>query len=219
MITSAVNALLLALLTLLPTASRSVASDDPRDADENVVVTVGDRDFSFDNDDPVTVRVGRRGFIGVTLLEITPELRAHFGAPKDAGVLVSDVRADTPASKAGVEVGDVITSVDGKRVESSRDVSRGIRSRKAGETVQLDIVRGRAARKMSVTVEEREARERSIDLGDMKDTLRRHAWVMRDFGSGDHPAIENLEDLPRMSNRLEELEKRVKELEKRLPGR
>ena len=120
MITSAVNALLLALLTLLPTASRSVASDDPRDADENVVVTVGDRDFSFDNDDPVTVRVGRRGFIGVTLLEITPELRAHFGAPKDAGVLVSDVRADTPASKAGVEVGDVITSVDGKRVESSR---------------------------------------------------------------------------------------------------
>jgi hypothetical protein len=75
---------------------------------------------------------------------------------------------------------------------------------------------------MSVTVEEREARERTIDLGDlgdMKDKLRRHAWVMRDFGSGDHPVIENLDELPRMSDRLEELEKRVKELEKRLPGR
>jgi membrane-associated protease RseP (regulator of RpoE activity) len=218
MITSAVNAFLLALLTLLPTASRSVRSDDPRDADGNVVVTVGDGDFSFDNDEPVVVRVGRRGFIGVTLLEITPELRAHFGAPKDAGVLVSDVRADTPAAKAGVEVGDVITSVDGKRVQSSRDVSRGIRSRKAGDTVALDVIRGGASRKLSVTVDERGDGERSIDLGNMKDTLRRHAWVMRDF-DGNHPLIENLDDSPRMRDRIDELEKRVKELEKRLPGR
>ena len=218
MITSAVNALLLALLTLLPTAARSTGADDPRDPDENVVVTVGDGDFSFDHDDPVIVRVGRRGFIGVTLLEITPELRAHFGAPKDAGVLVSDVRADTPAAKAGVEVGDVITSVDGERVQGSRDISRGIRNHKAGETVALDVVRGRASRKLTVTVEERRDGERSIDLGDMKDTLRRHAWVMRDF-DGNHPLIENLDDFPRMRDRIDELEKRVKELEKRLPGR
>lgn len=218
MITSAVNALLLALLTLLPTAARSTGPDESDGSGANVIF-LGNDDVEFENGEPVVVRVGRRGFVGVTLLEITPELRAHFGAPNDAGVLVSEVESGTPAAKAGVEVGDVITEIDGKRVESSRDLSRGIRSRKAGETVQLDIVRGRAARKMSVTVEEREARERSIDLGDMKDTLRRHAWVMRDFGSGDHPVIENLEDLPRMSDRLKELEKRVKELEKRLPGR
>jgi membrane-associated protease RseP (regulator of RpoE activity) len=224
MITAAVNAHLLALLTLLPTAARSTGTDDSEHSGDKVVFA-GTDDVEFENGEPVIVRVGRRGFIGVTLLEITPELRAHFGAPKDAGVLVSDVESGTPAAKAGLEVGDVITEIDGKRVESSRDLSRGIRSRKAGETVQLDIVRGRAARKMSVTVEEREGRERSIDLGDlgdlgdMKDKLRRHAWVMRDFGSGDHPVIENLDELPRMSDRLDELEKRVKELEKRLPGR
>ena len=218
MITSAVNALLLALLTLLPTATRSTGPDDSDGSGANVIF-LGNDDVEFENGEPVVIRVGRRGFIGVTLLEITPELRAHFGAPKDAGVLVSDVESGTPAAKAGLEVGDVITEIDGKRVESSRDLSRGIRSRKAGETVQLDVVRARASRKMSVPVEEREARERSIDLGDMKDKLRRHAWVMRDFGSGDHPVIENLEDLPRMTDRLEELEKRVKELEKRLPGR
>jgi membrane-associated protease RseP (regulator of RpoE activity) len=221
MITSAVNALLLALLTLLPTAARSTGPDESDGSGANVIF-LGNDDVEFENGEPVVVRVGRRGFIGVTLLEITPELRGHFGAPKDAGVLVSDVESGTPAAKAGLEVGDVITEIDGKRVESSRDLSRGIRSRKGGETVQLDVVRGRAARKMSVTVEEREGRERSIDLGDlgdMKDKLRRHGWVMRDFGSGDHPVIENLEALPRMSDRLEELEKRVKELEKRLPGR
>jgi membrane-associated protease RseP (regulator of RpoE activity) len=221
MITSAVNALLLALLTLLPTAARSTGPDESDGSGANVIF-LGNDDVEFENGEPVVVRVGRRGFIGVTLLEITPELRGHFGAPKDAGVLVSDVESGTPAAKAGLEVGDVITEIDGKRVESSRDLSRGIRSRKGGETVQLDVVRGRAARKISVTVEEREGRERSIDLGDlgdMKDKLRRHGWVMRDFGSGDHPVIENLEALPRMSDRLEELEKRVKELEKRLPGR
>ena len=218
MITSAVKGLLLALLTLLPTAARSASAGDSRDPDENVVVTVGDGDFQFENDDPVILRVGRRGFIGVTLLEITPELRVHFGAPKDAGALVSDVQADSPAARAGLEVGDVITAVDGKRVGWSGDVSRGIRSRKAGETVPLDVVRGRAPRKLTVTVDERRQRERSIDLGDMKDTLRRHAWTMHDFGRN-HAIIENLDDFPGMSDRLEELEKRVKELEKRLPGR
>jgi membrane-associated protease RseP (regulator of RpoE activity) len=209
MITSAVNALLLALLTLLPTAVRSARAPE---------VTVGDGDFQFDGDDPVILRVGRRGFIGVTLLEITPELRVHFGAPKDAGVLVSDVQADTPAAKAGLEVGDVITAVDGKRVGWSGDVSRRIRTRKAGDTVPLDVVRGGASRKLTVTVEERGARERSIDLGDMKDNLRRHAWTMRDFGKG-HAFVQNLDDFPGMRDRIDELEKRVKELEERLPGR
>lgn len=210
MITSAVNALLLALLTLLPTAAGSAGARE--------VITVGDGDIQFDGDDPVILRVGRRGFIGVNLMEITPELRVHFGAPKDAGVLVSDVRSDTPAARAGLEVGDVITAVDGKRVRWSGDVSREIRSRKAGDTVPLDVVRGGASRKLTVTVEERRDRERSIDLGDMKDTLRRNARTMRDFG-WNHAIVENLDDLPRMSDRLEELEKRVKELEKRLPGR
>jgi hypothetical protein len=218
MITSAVNALLLALLTLLPTAARSHRADDPKDRDENVVVTLGDEDLEVGGDDPVIVRVGRRGFIGVSLLAITPELRVHYGAPKDAGVLVSDVQADTPAAKAGLEVGDVITAVDGKVVGWTGDVSRGIRSKKAGETVQLDVVRERAPRKLTVTVGERPARERSIDPGDMKDNLRRYAWTMRDFGRG-HAIVENLDDFDGIRDRIEKLEKRVKELEKRLSGR
>ena len=221
MITSAVNALLLALLTLLPTPARSDRTDDPKDPDENIVVTLGDEDLEPDGDDPVVLRVGRRGFIGVSLIEITPELRVHYGAPKDAGVLVSDVQADTPAAKAGLEVGDVITAVDGTRVAWTGDVSRRIQSRKAGETVQLDVVRERTPRKLTVTVGERARRERSIDLGDMKDNLRRHAWVMKDFGKDfgkGHAVLENLQDFRGMRDRLEDLEKRMKELEKRLPG-
>jgi membrane-associated protease RseP (regulator of RpoE activity) len=217
MITSATSAVLLALLTLLPTAARSTGTDDTTASGANVIF-LGDDDVEFENGEPLIVRVNKRGYIGVTLLEITPELRAHFGAPKDAGVLVSGVTADTPADKAGLEVGDVFIAVDGKRADWSGDVSREIRDRKAGETVSIEVVRGGAARKLTVTVEERPRRERSIDLGDMKDSLKRYAGTMRDFGRG-HPFIENLDDFRGMHDRIEELEKRVKELEKRMPGR
>lgn len=224
MITAAANALLMALLMLFPTAPPSQRADDPEDRKvekvvEKVVVAVGDEDFAFqaDGDDPVVLRLGRRGFIGVRLVEITPELRAHYGAPRDAGVLVSEVESDSPAARAGVQVGDVITEVDGERVDWTGDLSRAVRRKNAGETVELDVIRGRASRKLSVTVEERKGRDREIDLGDLGRNIRRH-WVLRDHDSKG-PLIENLEDLPSLKDRLEDLEKRVKELEGRLPAR
>ena len=151
------------------------------------------------------------------LIEITSELRAHFGAPRDAGVLVGEVDADTPAAKAGIEVGDVITAVDGERVGSTGDVSSTIHRKKAGETAQIDLIRGRASRRVSVQVEERKA-ERSIDLGDLGDHLRDHAWAMHDLEKT-RPLLGDLEGLSRMRKRIAELEKRMSDLEKRLRAR
>ncbi len=217
MTASVINAVLLALLALLPSAGSSRGEGDPKKevVDKKVVVTLGDEDIDVDGDDPVVVHVGRRGFLGVRLLEITPELRAHFGAPRGAGVLVSDVEAGTPAAKAGLEVGDVITAVDGERVGWAGEVSRAVGRKKGGETVQIDVVRSRASRKLSVTIEERKGHERSIDLGDLGDHLRRHAWEMRDLDKA-HPLLGDFEDLSRMRKRMEDLEKRMSELEKRL---
>jgi membrane-associated protease RseP (regulator of RpoE activity) len=218
MIASAINAVLLALLTVLPTAAGSQRSADDvkkEDIDEKVVVSLGDEDLDVDTDtdDPVVVHVGRRGFLGVRLIEITPELRAHFGAPRDAGVLVAEVDADTPAAKGGIEVGDVITAVDGTSVGWTGDVSRAIGRKKGGETAQIDLVRGRASRRLAVKVEERRGRERSIDLGDLGDHVRRHAWVMRDLEKV-RPLLG--EGLSGMRKRMAELEKRLSVLEKRL---
>jgi membrane-associated protease RseP (regulator of RpoE activity) len=218
MIASAINAVLLALLTVLPTAAGSHRSADDvkkEDIDEKVVVSLGDEDLDVDTDadDPVVVHVGRRGFLGVRLIEITPELRAHFGAPRDAGVLVAEVDADTPAAKGGIEVGDVITAVDGESVGWTGDVSRAIGRKKGGEIAQIDLVRGRASRRLAVKVEERKGRERSIDLGDLGDHVRRHAWVMRDLEKV-RPLLG--EGLSGMRKRMAELEKRLSELEKRL---
>ena len=211
MITAAWKAILLSLLLLVPTAEARPADDD------KVIVSVDDDDDDVDVRGPILVKVGSRGFIGVTLVEITPELRAHYGAPKEAGVVVSGVEADTPAGKAGIQVGDVITSVDGNRVRWTGDVSRAVREKKAGETVEIEIVRDRAPRKVTVTVEERKGRERSFDFRDFrdfKDDFKNRTWVVRDFDK--FPVIENLEDLRGMREKMEDLEKRVKELEKRL---
>ena len=221
MLSTAFNGFLLALLMLLPTAGQR-STDDPADKDreERVIVRVdGD---GVDVDDPIVVRVGRGGFMGVRLIGITDDLRGHYGAPKDAGVLVAEVEAGSPAARAGIEVGDVITGVEGKSVTSTREVLRTIRGKKGGETVDVELVRGRSPRKETVTLDERRASEREIDLGGVHDKLRRHAWAFRDgnWKGGDlrmpRFKVENLEELPSLRDRLEELEKRVKDLESKL---
>jgi C-terminal processing protease CtpA/Prc len=222
MLSTAFNGLLLALLMLLPTAGQR-ATDDPGDKDreEKVIVRVDGDDVDVDVDDPIVVRVGRGGFIGVRLIGITDELRGHYGAPKDAGVLVAEVEAGSPAARAGIEVGDVITGVEGKSVTSTWELLRTIRGKKGGDTVDVELVRGRSPRKVTVTLEERKASEREIDLGGVPDKLRRHAWAFR---GGDWQErvkmprfqIENLEELPSLRERLQELEKRVKDLESKL---
>jgi membrane-associated protease RseP (regulator of RpoE activity) len=223
MLSTAFNGLLLALLMLLPTAGQR-GTDDPGDKDheERVIVRVDGDDVDGDVDDPIVVRVGRGGFMGVRLIGITDELRGHYGAPKDAGVLVAEVEAGSPAARAGIEVGDVITGVEGKSVTSTWELLRTIRGKKAGDTVDVELVRGRSPRKVTVTLDERKTSEREIDLGGVHDKLRRHAWAFRDgdWKDGDLPMprfkIENLEELPSLSDRLQELEKRVKDLESRL---
>src|SRR6185436_9833525 len=86
---------------------------------------------------------GKRAFLGVSLTDISPELREHFGAPKDSGVLVGNIEDGSPAEKAGVRVGDIIVAVDGKDVESSWDLRKALQGKKDGDTARIEVVRGR----------------------------------------------------------------------------
>ena len=116
-----------------------------------------------DGDDPMIIGIGgRRGFIGVRLIEISDDLRKHYGASADAGVLVSEVEADSPAAKAGIQVGDIITQADGDRVDSTWDLSRAVREKKTGDKVRLQVLRDRRTQDVTVTLEEREGHEGRI---------------------------------------------------------
>ena len=173
------------------------------------------------------VRVFRDGGsrLGVQLLDITPELRTHFGAPKDAGVLVATVEKDSPASRAGIEVGDVVTSVDGDKVESPGELARAIRRKSGGETVALEVVRKGASKKLTAKVEERPHENAEIleipgrEFGrDLEREIRRGLRGVRPFvWDFDHDGLRALpsEDVRKLRERLDRLERRLKDLEGR----
>ena len=67
-----------------------------------------------------------RGWIGVQIQPVTPEIADSLGLKKPAGALVAEPQKDGPAAKAGIQAGDVITAVNGKPVTDARDLARKI---------------------------------------------------------------------------------------------
>jgi serine protease Do len=119
----------------------------------------GPFDFDFDWDG-IPRLTSPRARLGVQLNEMTPELAEYFGA-KDGGVLVARVTPDSPAAKAGLKAGDVITSIDGDRVRDTEDVIDELRD-KDGE-ITLGIVRDKKESSVKTTIEERPAMRRPAD--------------------------------------------------------
>ena len=101
---------------------------------------------------------GGGAFLGVQLSDLTAELRAHFGVPEDAGVLVGKVVDGSPAFRAGVEVGDIVTAVDGEPMDSASALARAIGGHGDGDTVVLEVWRDGRMEKISAALEERERR-------------------------------------------------------------
>lgn len=110
---------------------------------------------------PMIVHFGASGpRLGVGLTELTPELRTHFGVPEDAGVMVSKVVEGSAAWNAGLQAGDIVSSVDGETVASSGALARAIRGREAGDVVTLGRWRDGGFDTLSATLDEGESAER-----------------------------------------------------------
>ncbi len=92
--------------------------------------------------------------------EVDPQSGRAYGLGTDHGVLVREVNPDSPAAKAGVQPRDIITEVNGDRVESWNDFVRDIVTKKVGDTIKLTIVRNGTSRATSVTLTERPAEPR-----------------------------------------------------------
>lgn len=110
-------------------------------------------EFFGPGEGPMAFAFAGRGRLGVTVQELTPDLATYFGV-KD-GVLVSSVQADTPAAKAGVKAGDVITSVDDKAVTRSSELIQALRD-KDGE-VTIGVTRDKKAMTLKTTLEKPKA--------------------------------------------------------------
>jgi serine protease Do len=110
-------------------------------------------DFHFDTPMIVGELDGRAPFLGINAEDLSGQLGAYFGAPDGVGVLVREVRAGTPAEKAGLKAGDVITNVDAKPVGSLSELRQQLRDKSDQKAVSLGIVRKGSEMSLSVTME------------------------------------------------------------------
>ena len=95
-----------------------------------------------------------RGWIGVTIQTVTPDLAQSFGMKEAKGALVGDVVKGGPAEKGGVRTGDVIVSFDGKNVKTSNDLPRLVAETPVGKSVDIAVIREGKEVHVSVKVEE-----------------------------------------------------------------
>ncbi len=95
-----------------------------------------------------------RGYLGVSIQELTQDLAKQFGAADTKGVLVSDVLADSPAKRAKLERGDVIVEFDGRAVENPTQFRNLVAQTPIGKKVRVKFLRGGKERDLEVTIAE-----------------------------------------------------------------
>jgi serine protease Do len=93
-----------------------------------------------------------RGWLGVAMQPLSPELAKALGRPNVAGALVANAQADSPAAKAGIEQGDVITAAGGKEIKTPRDLARVVGDTKPGSKLELTLAREGKERTVTVAV-------------------------------------------------------------------
>lgn len=92
--------------------------------------------------------------VGITTSALTKQLADFFGVSGGQGLLISSISENSPASRAGLKAGDVITEVDGEKIEDSGDFIRALNKKEEGD-VTLTIIRDKSQRTIKVTPEKR----------------------------------------------------------------
>src|SRR5581483_1533275 len=93
-----------------------------------------------------------RGYLGITLQNLTAENAPLLGVKSEKGAVVADVTPNGPGAKAGLKAGDVITGFNGKAVQGMEDLTMDVVAEAPGSTVTLDVVRNGQSMKMTATL-------------------------------------------------------------------
>jgi len=168
--------------------------------EQSLTVTLGERAAVEAPAFPGLPGVRRPAFLGVQTQPLTPEVKERLSVEAEAGAVVTEVVASSPAARAGLKRDDVITAVNDQPVKAPTDLLDAVQKAGPGKEVALQVVRGKEKRSVKATLAEGafgyfltpgEHRFPTVDVGSMFDQGRR----------------------------IRELERRVEELEKKLRER
>jgi len=144
----------------------SATLGNSRDRIERTYTFAGPRgEFKFDSemfrfDMPNFFVASRAPLLGISAEDISGQLGAYFGAPGGEGILVREVNAGSPAEKAGMKAGDVITKFNGERVKSLDELREKLRAKREQKTVSVGVIRKGAEVALNVEIEQPKPPER-----------------------------------------------------------
>lgn len=135
-----------------------------------------------------------RGWLGVTIQKITPELKEKLNLKDDKGALVADVTSSGPADKAGIERGDVIISFGGEEIKEMKELPYVVASTPVGKVVKVEVIRRGKHKSLEVKIgkseeeqAEEELAEEVSDLGMTVDEITPE--LARQFGLSDERGL------------------------------
>lgn len=112
-----------------------------------------------------------RGWLGVVVQPITPELAQSFGLEGKNGALISEVIKDGPAEKAGIKAGDIVLEFDGKKINEMNDLPRIVASTPVGKEVPVRVLRNGKQEQITVAIERLKENENEAQAAGTPDRL------------------------------------------------
>ncbi len=124
----------------------------------------------------------QRGWLGVEIQPVTPEIAESLGIDKESGALVSNAQDDSPAKKAGLAAGDIITGVDGTDVASPKELARLIGNIAPGKSVDVTVMRDGKSQDFTVKLGELPASNQVASADDSGSAEPEQSNVLADLG-------------------------------------
>ncbi|MBU0529206.1 PDZ domain-containing protein [bacterium] len=159
----------------------------------------------------------KTGFLGVQIQDLSEQLSGYFKVKDGNGVLVSEVVKDSPAEKAGLKAGDIITRVNDKDIENAGDLTMTIRGYEPETKVAVAIIRDGKKKQLDATLGESEQADfyKFDDLGEMgvkhKMMLKMHPESLDEFEFHGFPFEQE-----KFQQQMEELQKELQEMKEDL---
>jgi S1-C subfamily serine protease len=160
------------------------------------------------------------GYLGIGMQDLTEQLGKHFGVEDGKGVLVSEVKPDTPAARAGLAAGDVITKAGGQVVADGSDLREALAGTEPGAEVTLEVVRDGKPRQHTVKLAAwPEGEGAHITLDGMRGDWPRMREFMPHGSAHELRVIRPDSDTEELRSEVEHLRKDLDELRQELKNR